>query len=417
MTFTPMSAEMNQTPKISRFSIKQKMTLLLSITFVTLIVITNCVHYLHSTNDLKKRIKNNLEETADAMSTIINGDKHAELRTEGDQQLPQYREYFEHLLKVRKKFSKITYVYTMRATAEGKVQYVIDADDGEDGSQAVGTIYEDATADFSTLVKSLKTPTSDDDYMTDKWGTWLSGYAPIFKSDGSLDAILGVDMNAEDVNFFKRQILYTSLLLTLLASIIAIILAHLLSNHFTTPIKALIEQMTKVTDGDYGTQIAVPKSQDELELMANSFNLMSATLGDTFSDLESELQKSRALTEKMKKGEEKLLQSFYFLHQPVLFIENNLIIDCNDASLEFFAADDKIDLVDNEIDLFTNDNSTTQILKQALQSPKEQHLMTFKNKSGKVTSNLISVNQLYLKESYLLVLIIHPNQKKVIPYE
>lgn len=417
-TLTPNEEKTMITEQIKiRYSIKQKMTLLLSSVFVSLIVITNVIHYFHATTDLKVRIKTNLEETASSLASLIDGDKHSELKGPSDQQKPDYQDYFALLAKQRQHFKKITYVYTMRIDHNGKVVYVIDADTEAESNQGIGTVYDDADENFTELVKGLKEPKSDDEFATDKWGTWLSGYAPIFTSDGKLDGILGVDMNADDVRAYKNQILYSSIAITIFASFIAIILSIFLSKYFTTPIKELIQQMIKVTDGDFGATISLPPTNDELTAMVDSFNQMSATLGETFSDLEAELQKSRALSEKMRQGEEKLLQSFYFLRQPVLFIEDNILIDCNEACINFFGVNEKIDLVNNEFDLLSDEPSTRQIIDRAIENPKQQHLLSFKTASGSSITHLISASQLYIREAYIQVIIIHPNVPKVALYE
>ncbi len=170
---------MTATPNKYRYTIKQKMTLLLSTVFVLLIIVSNTIHYLHATIDLKGRIKTNLEETASSLAGLLDGDKHATLREATDQNLSIYQDYFNLLAKQRLHFKKITYVYTMRLTPEGKVAYVIDADTESETNQPIGAVYDDADENFTELVGTLKSPASDDEFITDKWGKGLSAKPPI----------------------------------------------------------------------------------------------------------------------------------------------------------------------------------------------------------------------------------------------
>lgn len=42
-------------------------------------------------------------------------------------------------------------------------------------------------------------PNVDDEFTEDKWGVWLSGYAPIYNSHAQAVAIVGLDVSARSV--------------------------------------------------------------------------------------------------------------------------------------------------------------------------------------------------------------------------
>jgi sigma-B regulation protein RsbU (phosphoserine phosphatase) len=49
------------------------------------------------------------------------------------------------------------------------------------------------------MQEALQGPSADEEITVDQWGTWLSGYAPLFDDDGEVIGILGVDLSQEDL--------------------------------------------------------------------------------------------------------------------------------------------------------------------------------------------------------------------------
>jgi hypothetical protein len=53
------------------------------------------------------------------------------------------------------------------------------------------------------LLAALSAPRNSPDIYTSKWGSFLSGYAPIRDSNGTVVGILGVDETADFVNQYE----------------------------------------------------------------------------------------------------------------------------------------------------------------------------------------------------------------------
>lgn len=399
----------NGKPSLKK-AIRRKMTLIASTFFISLIILNNFTFYVQEEQKITIRLKKNLEEIATMMASEISAEEHKQIQSKDDINNPIYKKYFNQLLSQRKIFKNLTYAYTMRVNKDGKVVHVIDADDGEDGALPPGSIYDDADEEFTNLVATLSHPDSDNEFLTDKWGTWLSGYAPLIDKNGNLDGIVGVDMSATDVIELKHRILFSTILMTFGASILAFILSSILSAYFTRPIYQLINQMKRVADGDFSATIELPNKDDEIAILASSYNQMIEKLNQLFADLESELYKSRAIEQKMRQGEERLLQTFHLFNQPILVIEDNLVIDCNPSALTFFGAEDSLDIINNEIDLLTDNHATREIIDNAITNPENKNMLSFRMAKGKSVTHRFSINTLYINESYLQILIIHPNQ-------
>ena len=97
-------------------------------------------------------------------------------------------------------------IYTIRKNATGQNILIVDSetDYNQDGRfdeereqrTRIGEVYE---KELPALEKVFSTyqPAFDDVIYTDKWGTFISGFYPIFDKKGQFDAVVGVDFDAQ----------------------------------------------------------------------------------------------------------------------------------------------------------------------------------------------------------------------------
>jgi len=52
----------------------------------------------------------------------------------------------------------------------------------------------------------------EEEFYSDQWGTWLSGYAPIFTKNDSLECIIGMDISAAKIVNYERHYLFIILI-------------------------------------------------------------------------------------------------------------------------------------------------------------------------------------------------------------
>ena len=129
------------------------------------------------------------------------GDKFEKITSEKD---PEYAEIFDVLLKYEKS-SSVDYIYTMKMQGEDLV-FVVDADTAEDralyGEKYVMTEYIKPA--FSGEI------CCDEKITSDKWGSYISAYAPVINSQGKIVGMVGVDSKADSIyhelNILKLQI-------------------------------------------------------------------------------------------------------------------------------------------------------------------------------------------------------------------
>ena len=254
----------------------------LTVSFVILILVVTSLTFLITFRSTKTALKeltqNELlslaaviasqlgEETADAMQELKKGDENT----------PTFARIRDQLLAIRSSHSDIRYVYTMRKNAQGQVTFWVDPDFGnkEDPGAAIDEIYEGTAGN---LEQGFLKPAVDNDFTTDRWGTFLSGYAPIKNSQGTIVGLVGVDMTktlvAEKQAFIGNTIYIVMAVGILLAGLFIL----LFSKTIIRDVHKLNNVANAISMGDMDVDIEVER-KDEIGELAESFGRMVASL-------------------------------------------------------------------------------------------------------------------------------------------
>jgi sensor histidine kinase regulating citrate/malate metabolism len=150
----------------------------------------------------KQMLQDELRVTAGQIAAMVNGDGLLSLKP-GDEGSPLYLSFAKTIYAARSNNTDISNAYIMRVD-NGNITYVIDdfyLTHGLDSS--VARIGDPITEDQAVLMAALTGPQSSPDIYTSKWGSFLSGYAPVRDSNGTVVGILGVDETADFVNQYE----------------------------------------------------------------------------------------------------------------------------------------------------------------------------------------------------------------------
>ncbi|WP_353855969.1 methyl-accepting chemotaxis protein [Bacillus sp. Bos-x628] len=105
---------------------------------------------------------------------------------------------------------------------------------------------------------------------------------------------IGVSFQKEKLLWITKQMNQTSIIISVIAVVLAMLFSYLLARSITTPIKRLIEHVRKVSEGDLSSSLET-KSQDEIGFLTKSFNQMTEGI--------------RELIEKVKGASEQVVKS------------------------------------------------------------------------------------------------------------
>lgn len=150
-----------------------------------------------------------------------------------------YRKIQRALQDAQNTATDIHFVYTMRGKPDGTIEFVVDAETNEADIAHLGDIYDDASDLLTTRFSSLEAPLVENETYTDRWGTWLSGYAPFFDRAGKRAGVLGMDINTKDIASVRNRALLTTLLVFLAILPFCVILGWLAAGIFSKHIHNL----------------------------------------------------------------------------------------------------------------------------------------------------------------------------------
>jgi len=226
--------------------------------------------YASAADSLMNGLKERLKSSAALISQMIDGNELNGVTTPEDMQKSSYIQALHTLRQLKRMNPDIAFLYVMRQQGE-KTFFVVDSDES-DAQAKPGQEYSAATPG---LVAGFTGVSVDKEISTDKWGAFLSGYAPL--KNGRGEYLVGIDMRAENVSNKYRD-LRISGLSSLLASIaLAFVFSKYLAARFTGPIDLAIARCTAISKGRLDEQIAL-STNDELDQLLKAFNEMSAAL-------------------------------------------------------------------------------------------------------------------------------------------
>jgi methyl-accepting chemotaxis protein len=290
--------------RINGLSLRIKLATAFVIQSILIAALFISILYLTFQQQFQQSMHDRVTQLVSVAALQVDGDLHAQVT---DQQGQPYLEIKQTLQDIQKAAPEIYYIYTVQANPSGELIFVVDAT--EEDPTAYGDPYPDAGPILDKNFKTMDQALVEQDLYTDQWGTWLSGYAPLIRSDGQLEGILVIDIEASAVLAQQRSLLAICLLV-FGASIMASILIGLwLAGKIVAPLRSIASAASQVADGDLATlstilkhaasgdlsqslvfnaQMVKHQSGDELGRLAAAFNQMVTRLleaGESFNQM------------------------------------------------------------------------------------------------------------------------------------
>ncbi|MBX3362724.1 MAG: response regulator [Phycisphaeraceae bacterium] len=174
-----------------------------------------------STVAYKNELKQSLMRIAESAASLVDPALHSTIRSPDQIDTAEYDLAITPLRAMQSRARGVQYIYTF--VQDGvDIRFILDAakpgdhdGDGVEDRAGVWELYEDADpATFVVLASQPGTPlcSASDEPYTDKWGTFMTGFAPILDSRGKAVGGVGVDMNAaeylDQVAAMRRAALY-----------------------------------------------------------------------------------------------------------------------------------------------------------------------------------------------------------------
>ena len=233
--------------------------------------------YAITVKSLRDGLRQRLQDAVAIGATQLDGDALASLTDPVQEGSPTFLQLQKELQGIRDAGSGYRFVYTLRHSPDGKIRFVVDAEETPEDMSHLGEYYDDAGPSIVAHIDTLDQPVLEDEFYTDKWGTWLTGYAPVFGSDGQPKVVLGMDIAASTVLQKERVFLWTALAVFGVTLPLSLVIGGMLGRRLAEPIAALTRGAERISGGDLDYVVEV-RSKDETGELAGAFNTMTKKL-------------------------------------------------------------------------------------------------------------------------------------------
>ncbi len=226
----------------------------------------------------------------------------ADIDSVNDEGTPIYNFLQQEQLIIMRTDPTIGSVYFLRQDQLGNIYYLVGALNN-DLAQVLppihfGTYFESPRESLMSAFASDAQAAMDQITYVNETGTWISAYAPIIDAEGSKLGVVGIDFSADSLVDAERNMLVTSFILMAMALPLFAGIGWFVGSRLAKPIVQLNEGVNKVTSGDLQYIVKI-NSGDEVEMLSNSFNIMTGKINDLVNGLEQRVEeRTRNLTEK-----------------------------------------------------------------------------------------------------------------------
>lgn len=135
--------------------------------------------------------KNDAMQMAQSAAKDIDGDEFVAIKSKESK---GFKDVYDKLSKY-KSYEGLEYIYSMKKPEGESLMFVVDTDEVDPADvlepyewlPSMGPAFDGEVC-------------ADEDFTSDEWGTYLSGYAPIFDSKEKVVGIVGCDITRETIN-------------------------------------------------------------------------------------------------------------------------------------------------------------------------------------------------------------------------
>ncbi len=222
---------------------QNSLAILLSILLFVALVFQSAMIFMRSKDVMQYQLHERLQTAAALASQQFTGEELDAITAITSLNDSHFRDVVERLQAIRFVTPDIEYAYIMRKTEDpNMLEFIADADSlqtkeemdvnengaiepGEDKS-VPGDLYD--ISDVPAMQgPAFEGATVDEEITEDQWGLLISGYAPIYRSDGTVAGIIGLDMNAAEFIEISSEAYSTYALLTMILISIVIVISIL----------------------------------------------------------------------------------------------------------------------------------------------------------------------------------------------
>lgn len=227
---------MNNIKKFNKFKLKTFVIIIIVVTILVnipaSIIVNNAKktigdHFGTHAMNLAITVANFIEEDIEPYKELSSIDSYTKGNYDG-----AYYEKMLGLFQEIKKETGVDYIFTEKKLSNTEIAYILDGEDpASDNFSPIGSIDSMKTLELKVFTEG--TPDKTDIVKDEKWGEFITGYAPIIdKASGEIVGVVGVDFSLSYIHKVM-DLISRMALITILAiiSILSIISYYLLAEY------------------------------------------------------------------------------------------------------------------------------------------------------------------------------------------
>lgn len=246
--------------------------------FLAIVLVSGSIgsyFYQNAIDNLLGSLQARLKYSAALLSSAVDPGPLDQITSSADKTLDSYQKGVAHLRGLVASNPDIAFIYVMRRDG-ADIRFVLDSD--PDSPAEPGELY---TVHVHALLAGFSQASSDRELYHDKWGTFMSGFAPLKGGGGRY--VIGIDMRADEVANKLNALRTTGVLSLVFSLFLAFLFSHFLARSLVKRINALHRRCVEV-----GTLTGAVLDQkgDELDQLAVTFGDMLNRLQQSQAELE-----------------------------------------------------------------------------------------------------------------------------------
>jgi diguanylate cyclase (GGDEF)-like protein len=283
--------------------------------FLAIVLVSGSIgtyFYSSAVDNLMRSLQSRLLNSASMLSNVFSAAELGNLNSAEDVDTPAYQQLRARIQEFASANADLAFVYIMRKQGD-RAAFVVDSDPVAPATP--GEIYN---THIPELMAGFLRPSVDSQITRDKWGSFLSGYAPLQGDPGQY--LIGIDMFADEVDMKLLQLKQAGMISLAVSLLLATVFSSVLSRHFIRRIQSLTLRCEEIARTQLDTRTDGLRG-DELDHLAHTIESMASHL--ELSQVENEtarlaLQQSKdELEDRVQQRTEELLNTNDMLREEI----------------------------------------------------------------------------------------------------
>lgn len=288
-----------------------------TIVMVVLLVATSLMMLDTSRRSIEAAVGESAVATASNLVQYLDAEKLEQL-LQDPQENDLYWEIREKLNELRE-INGVMYAYTYFVPEkDGDVQFLVDGMPIDDKENAAAMFDVSSSTKYEHIEKVLANDFYYTDIVSSEYGEFVSSFVPVKNAQGTVIAILGVDIDATYIqsisNTIAKQILPLTIIVYIIFILVALFSMYVYITRSLKPLNVLSEASNKLSEGNIkeASEIAnaIPfRANTEIARFTETYKHTLQLLGSTFSTISMKASLLEQSVNEMDSNTKRVVQS------------------------------------------------------------------------------------------------------------